>query len=104
MASPSWAGEKNEFSLLNLIEYFSSPIHSDKEFDGLITIYEKNFESGKWRGKVNYIVAKRELKSGNEQKGIELLEKVIKNKDSKDYLKELAKSELALIKIKQKTI
>ena len=32
------------------------------------------------------------------------LEKVINNNATKEYLKELAKSELALIKIKQKTI
>ena len=33
--------------------------------------------------KLTILSLKRELKSGNEQKGIELLEKVIKNKDSK---------------------
>ncbi len=66
--SESWITEKNEFSLLNLIEFFSSPRHSDKEFQKLVLLYGNNFSKGKWRGKVNYIVAKRELRIGNEKK------------------------------------
>tara|TARA_B100000925_G_scaffold289647_1_gene272979 strand:+ start:7748 stop:10318 length:2571 start_codon:yes stop_codon:yes gene_type:complete len=93
-----------EYILLNLIEYYSSPKFSDKDFDSLLTKYDRFFPSGEWRSKVDFITAKKNFSLGNEEEGKRKLEKVINNKNTKEYLKELAKSELALIKIKQKTI
>ena len=96
--------ENLEYILLNLIEFFSSPKNSDKEFLGLLNEYNKRYPSGQWRSKVDFIAAKRSLSKGDDEEGVKNLEKVINNNNTKEYLKELAKSELALIKIKQKTI
>ena len=95
---------KLEYIFLNLIEYFSSPKNSDEEFLSLLNEYNQKFPDGKWRSKIDFVTAKRNLSKGREKEGIKNLEKVINNNKTKDYLKELAKSELALIKIKQKTI
>ena len=93
-----------EYVLLNLVEFYSSPKYSDSDFTTLLSMYNQSFPNGEWRSKVDFISAKRSISKGDDDLGIKNLQKVINNKGTKNYLKELAKSELALMKIKQKTI
>ena len=100
----SWNQNQLLFILTSLIEYYSSPRHSDEKLDPLVSTFEENFPKGAASARVQYIVAKRKINQGNNKEGEKLLKNVINNKSTKGYIKELATSELALIKIKQKTI
>ncbi|MAW07234.1 MAG: hypothetical protein CME61_03015 [Halobacteriovoraceae bacterium] len=99
-----WNQNQLLFILTSLIEYYSSPRHSDEKLEPLISTFQETFPNGAASARVQYIIAKRKINQGNNQEGERLLQDVIKNKSTKGYIKELATSELALIKIKQKTI
>ena len=99
-----WPQQRVEFVLANLVEYYSSLRHSDEQLEPLSNYYLENFKSGVRRGKVEFALALRRLKQGRKKEGEKLLNEIISNQKTKDYLKELAKSELAMIKIKDKTI
>ena len=68
-----------------------------KQFD---TVFPKS----NLKGRVNYLLGVSYLKNKKEQKGEEVLNRIIKDNTVSGHIKALAKSELSLLKIKKRTI
>ncbi|HLE10379.1 MAG: hypothetical protein A2504_04215 [Bdellovibrionales bacterium RIFOXYD12_FULL_39_22] len=85
-----YAGEKNlESSLL-----------AEKK----ILEFKKNYPKSDYAGRVEYLLALAYIENKKETEGKSLLDGIIKSDKIPQHIKELARSELALLKIKESTI
>ncbi len=85
-----YAGEKNAESKL-LVE--------QKILD-----FKKSYLQSEYSGRLEYLLALAYIENKKEDQGKSLLDSIIKNDKISSHIKELARSELALIKIKESTI
>ena len=53
-----WNQNQLLFILTSLIEYYSSPRHSDEKLDPLISTFQETFPNGAASARVQYIIAK----------------------------------------------
>jgi outer membrane protein assembly factor BamD (BamD/ComL family) len=57
-----------------------------------------------YAGRVNYILGQAMINNQKVKEGTEILKNLMNDKDTSDYIKELAKSELSLLSLKERTL
>lgn len=62
------------------------------------------FEVSLYKNRVKFLLGKESLKKNDFTVGEKLLNEILNDKDAKDYLKELVRSELTLINLKKRTL
>jgi hypothetical protein len=104
---------KNKYMLevRERIAYLNIELIAGNSSDASSLILEakiKNFFSGfkntSYKGRLNYLLAVSLLKNKKSNEGKDILKKLIGDKSVSDYIKEMAKSELSLLKIKERTL
>ncbi len=82
----------------------------EKEKDNLVFLEEKfrkfltDNKGSAYRGRVNYMLGSNLLKQNKTKEGKEILTQLLNDNKNSDYLREMARSELSIINIKEKTI
>lgn len=83
------AGKKNENYML---------------FEKKVNEFKKANPKSIYTGRVNYLLGQAMIKNQKIKEGRELFTNLMNDKDTSDYIKELAKSELSLLNLKEKTL
>ena len=87
-----------------MVEMLNADGKKIKELGESIEQFKKNFKESIYLSRINYLHAMSLIKTNKESEALQLLEALIKDEKASDYIKELAKSELSLIKIKNRTL
>jgi len=72
--------------------------------EGRIKRFFKEFDESTYKGRLSYLLAVSLLKNEKVEEGKEILTKIVDDKSISDYVKEMARSELSLLKIKERTL
>ncbi|RZF22641.1 MULTISPECIES: tetratricopeptide repeat protein [Halobacteriovorax] len=70
------------------------------EAESFLTEFDKSL----YKNRVKFLLGKESLKKNNFTLGEKLLNEILNDKDAKEYLKELVRSELTLINLKKRTL
>lgn len=105
---------KGQNKLLNGVRergmYLSIEMSSaDKETDAIYVIediekFKKEFDKSLYTPRIQYLLATSLIKKNRVTEGKEILKNLIEDKNTADYLKELSKSELSILEIKNLTL
>jgi len=87
-----------------MVEMLNADGKKVDELKDSIEQFKKNFKESVYLSRINYLHAMSLIKTNKESEAKKLLEELIKDEKVSDYIKELAKSELSLIKIKSRTL
>ena len=87
-----------------LINWMDGKLSYSKSIEKLFEYFKKNFSDSTQFRNAQYIFAKNLLENGQLEQGEENLTEIINDDKAKEYLKNLARSELSLLKIKDLTI
>lgn len=70
----------------------------------MIQDFFKKYEKSSYRGRLNYLLGMAHVEFKNNKKGIEVFEGLLQDEEVSDSIKELARSELSLLRIKERTL
>lgn len=73
-------------------------------FEKKINDFKKANPKSIYTGRVNYLLGQAMIKNQKVKEGREVFTNLMNDKDTSDYIKELAKSELSLLNLKEKTL
>ena len=73
-------------------------------FEKMINDFKKNYQKSVYVGRVNYILGQAMVANQKVKEGREIFNALVKDKTTSDYLKELVKSELGLLNLKERTL
>ena len=74
----------------------------DLKLEVLTKQFLKSFPKSQYQDRMNFLLGMSYIKNEKKKDGKNILKKILKDKQTSSYLKELVKSELALLKIKEK--
>ena len=77
---------------------------SSLKVEELILDFNKKYPKSIYKGRVHYLLGKTYVQNKKLEEGMKVFNEIINDKDVSDYIKELAKTELSYIKIKNRTI
>ncbi|MDD0852641.1 hypothetical protein HBN50_06010 [Halobacteriovorax sp. GB3] len=69
-----------------------------------VTAFKKDYPQSQYLGRINYLFGINLVKAGNSKEGREVFEGILKDTKSSEYLKEMARTELSLLAIKDRKI
>jgi TolA-binding protein len=69
-----------------------------------ITDFKKAYSKSIYIGRVNYILGQAMVRNQKIKEGREIFTNLMNDKDTSDYIKELVKSELSLLNLKEKIL
>ena len=72
--------------------------------EGKIKRFLKEFKKTTYKGRLSYLLAISLLKNKKIDEGKNILTQILDDKSVSDYVKEMARSELSLLKIKERTL
>ena len=64
----------------------------------------KEFKKSTYKGRLSYLLAISLLQNKKTEEGKKVLSEILNDKSVTDYVKEMARSELSLLKIKERTL
>ena len=73
-------------------------------FEKKITDFKTKNPKSAYTGRVNYLLGQAMVLNQKVKEGREIFTSLMNDKDASDYIKELAKSELSLLNLKEKTL
>jgi len=73
-------------------------------FEKMINDFKKANPKSIYTGRVNYLLGQAMIKNQKIKEGREVFTNLMNDKETSDYIKELAKSELSLLNLKEKTL
>ena len=73
-------------------------------FEKKITDFKKANPKSIYTGRVNYLIGQSLVMNEKIKEGRDVFTSLINDKESSDYIKELAKSELSLLNLKEKIL
>jgi TolA-binding protein len=74
------------------------------EVEKKIVDFKKAYPKSIYLGRVNFLLGQTFIQNKKVKEGKEMLSELVNDKNVSDYIKELAKSELSLINLKEKTL
>jgi len=77
---------------------------SSLEVEKKIVDFKKAYPKSIYLGRVNFLLGQTFIQNKKVKEGKEMLNELVNDKNVSDYIKELAKSELSLINLKEKTL
>ncbi len=89
-----------------LIEITSGNANSEAylELEPMIIKFKKEFESSIYSGRVNYLLGVAMIANKKNKEGVKILNELLNDTKVPDYIKEMARSELSLLEIKNRII
>lgn len=72
--------------------------------EGRIKRFFKEFKGSSYKGRLSYLLAVSLLKNEKRKEGKEVLTQILEDESVSDYVKEMARSELSLLKIQERTL
>lgn len=104
-------GRKKNFSdMLERFEYlYIESLFGEKDVDYKVLLLKSNdfistFEKSTYNNRINFLKGIGLIKTSKESEGKKLLEELVNKKETPEYLKGLARSELATLALKNKTL
>ena len=73
-------------------------------FEKKINDFKKAYSKSIYTGRVNYLLGQAMVANQKVKEGREIFTSLVNDKNTSDYLKELAKSELGLLNLKERTL
>lgn len=73
-------------------------------FEKMIDDFKKNYLKSVYTGRVNYILGQMMVSNQKIKEGRDIFNGLVNDKETSEYIKELAKSELGLLNLKEKTL
>lgn len=70
----------------------------------MIEQFFKDYDESAYQGRLNYLLGKAHVEFKNDKKGIEVFEGLLQDEEVSESIKELARSELSLLRIKERTL
>ncbi|MBT7610187.1 MAG: hypothetical protein HN576_10550 [Bacteriovoracaceae bacterium] len=95
--------ERISYLLIEILAAENS-ISSRVEIISEIKKFFKKYTKTTYAGRLRYLLGLGFVDGNNEKEGVKVFNEILKDKDVSDYIKEMVKSELSLINIKNKTI
>jgi hypothetical protein len=95
--------ERISYLLIEILAGENS-ISSRAEIISEVKAFFKKYKNTSYAGRLKYLLGLSFVDGNNEKEGVRIFNAILKDKDISDYIKEMVKSELSLINIKNKTI
>lgn len=89
-----------------LIEIMAGESKENNRAELIVEIRDflKQYKKSNYRGRLQYLLGLSLVDGQNEDEGVKIFKAILEDKDISNYIKEMVKSELSLINIKNKTI
>jgi CRISPR/Cas system-associated endoribonuclease Cas2 len=90
----------------NLIEILAGDNNDSSSLlvEAKVKKFKKEYTDSIYLGRLNYLLALSLIENDKNEEGKEILSSLLKDSKTSDYLKELVRTEISLMKIKQKTL
>ena len=96
--------ERISYLLIEIVAGRAKTSEEARVLESKIEAFKKAYKTSLYQGRVNYLLALALIANNRLDEGEGILKELINGSEIPDYIKELARSELSLLRIKEKTL